>query len=283
MALFAYGQPPRPPAEASTVLTPCWSAARVLDSAWPYVSWKWTPMDSVGTAASLSAVSSALTWPGVATPIVSPSDSSSQPMSIRALATFTTCATGTAPSHGSPKHIERYPRTWAFSAFARATTGSNMASDSATVRFRLRAANVSVAEPNTAIDRAPSASARSSPRSFGTRTGRDTSPTSAMSPRSGNSCSASASWGTHFGCTKLVASIVVRPATARRRMNSAFTGVGTVPFSFWRPSRAPTSWIRTREGRPGAGTFMGSADAVMSPPEGPRPPGSGPSRPSRPR
>src|SRR5204862_4918753 len=30
VALLAYGQPPRPPAEASTVVTPCWSAAKVL-------------------------------------------------------------------------------------------------------------------------------------------------------------------------------------------------------------------------------------------------------------
>ena len=35
VALLAYGQPPRPPAEASTVVTPCWSAARVLARAWP--------------------------------------------------------------------------------------------------------------------------------------------------------------------------------------------------------------------------------------------------------
>lgn len=58
---------------------------------------------------------------------------------------------------------------------------------------------------------------------------------------SGNSCSASASWGTHLGWTKLVASMVVRPESARRRMNSALTSVGTVAFSFCSPSRAPTS------------------------------------------
>lgn len=44
---------------------------------------------------------------GVATPMVSPSESSSQPMACRAVATCTTWASGTGPSHGSPKHIER--------------------------------------------------------------------------------------------------------------------------------------------------------------------------------
>lgn len=107
VALFAYGQPPRPPADASTVVTPCHSAARVLESAWPYVSWKCTPIASVGTPSSFSSDRSVCTCPGVATPIVSPRLSSSQPMSMRAFATETTWGTGTGPSHGSPKHMER--------------------------------------------------------------------------------------------------------------------------------------------------------------------------------
>ena len=52
---------------------------------------------------------------------------------------------------------------------------------------------------------------------------------------------ASASWGTHFGCTKLVASTTGSPAASRRWMNSALASTGTMPFSFCRPSRGPTS------------------------------------------
>ncbi len=43
---------------------------------------------------------------GVATPMVSPRLSSSQPMSRRAVQTRATWCSGTAPSQGSPKHME---------------------------------------------------------------------------------------------------------------------------------------------------------------------------------
>ena len=52
---------------------------------------------------------------------------------------------------------------------------------------------------------------------------------------------ASASWGTHFGWTKLVASTTGSPAASSRRMNSALASTGTMPSSFCRPSRGPTS------------------------------------------
>ena len=52
---------------------------------------------------------------------------------------------------------------------------------------------------------------------------------------------ASASWGTHFGCTKLVDSTTGRPAASSRRTNSALVAVGTGAFSFCSPSRGPTS------------------------------------------
>ncbi|CAM5274713.1 hypothetical protein SALBM217S_03135 [Streptomyces griseoloalbus] len=153
-----------------------------------------------------------------------------------------------------------------------------MASASSTVRLRLALAKDSVALANTATRRAPSASARSRPRSLGTSTGRSTG----RSDTAGNRSSASASCGTHFGCTKLVASIVVRPVPASRRTNSAFTAVGTVCFSFCRPSRAPTSWIRTRAGSPSAGTAMGRPSSLAfmpSPlPRSPQVPRSPPAR-----
>ena len=39
--------------------------------------------------------------------------------------------------------------------------------------------------------------------------------------------------------------MAVRPVAASLRMNSILVGVGTVCFMFWRPSRGPTSIMRT--------------------------------------
>ena len=55
----------------------------------------------------------------------------------------------------------------------------------------------------------------------------------------------SAICGTHFGETNDVASTWVRPAAASRSINSIFTLVGTMVFSFCSPSLGPTSTIRT--------------------------------------
>src|SRR5690349_4764346 len=55
---------------------------------------------------------------------------------------------------------------------------------------------------------------------------------------------ASASCGTHFGLTKLVASIVRSPHAERRSISAILSAVATKVASFWRPSRAPTSTMR---------------------------------------
>src|SRR5215472_11756197 len=47
-----------------------------------------------------------------------------------------------------------------------------------------------------------------------------------------------------------------RPVSARRRMNSILVSVGTVWFSFWRPSRGPTSTMRTLRGIPMSALFL---------------------------
>ena len=60
--------------------------------------------------------------------------------------------------------------------------------------------------------------------------------------------SASASWGTHFGCTMLVVSTTVCPASTSRSTNSALTSTGSTVDSFCNPSRGPTSQIVTRGG-----------------------------------
>jgi hypothetical protein len=54
--------------------------------------------------------------------------------------------------------------------------------------------------------------------------------------------------GTHFGETKLVASTTDRPAPTSLCISWIFTDAGTLPFSFCRPSRGPTSTIFTNLG-----------------------------------
>src|SRR5689334_18359125 len=62
---------------------------------------------------------------------------------------------------------------------------------------------------------------------------------------------ASAICGTHFGLTKLVASTVRRPQSDRRSISAILSAVATGADSFCRPSRGPTSTMRT------AGSLMG--------------------------
>ena len=54
-------------------------------------------------------------------------------------------------------------------------------------------------------------------------------------------------WGTHFGDTKLVVSTTGKPASANRSIKLTFVSVGTMAFSFCRPSRGPTSTIFTED------------------------------------
>src|SRR5688572_20917225 len=64
-----------------------------------------------------------------------------------------------------------------------------------------------------------------------------------------NTSAASASCGTHFGLTKLVASIVFSPVSDRRSISAILSRVAMIAFSFCRPSRAPTSTMRTYAGK----------------------------------
>jgi hypothetical protein len=73
--------------------------------------------------------------------------------------------------YGHPNAVDTYARRHHPSSFARASTGANAASDSATVIPMLALVNASVAAVKTAIASTPAASARARPRSFGTRTG----------------------------------------------------------------------------------------------------------------
>ena len=115
-------------------------------------------------------------------------ESWSAPRSISRSATSTTCSTGTG---ALPRVAEAHRDVGADPqpcvARARATTGANISIDSATVRLRFLRAKVSVALPKMAMCADPGSSARSRPRSLGTRTGRrgprPTSPRSASTSR----------------------------------------------------------------------------------------------------
>src|SRR3712207_1265879 len=58
----------------------------------------------------------------------------------------------------------------------------------------------------------------------------------------------SAICGTHLAETKLPASIAFNPVAERRSISSTLISSGTVFASFCRPSRGPTSTMRTRSG-----------------------------------
>ena len=88
-------------------------------------------------------------------------------------------------------------------------------------------------------------SAFSSPFSFGIRT--ETATSSGGSMRSRTS-SASASCGITSARTKLVTSSRRTPVRASRSISRTFSSVGTISGSFWKPSRGPTSRMRTRSG-----------------------------------
>ena len=97
----------------------------------------------------------------------------------------------------------------------------------------------------TATSFMPAAIAASSPCRFGTSAEyaspglrairRDTSPPSA-------------SWGIHFGFTKLVISMARSPVSESASMSFTLSSVGTMRDSFCRPSRGPTSYIVTSGG-----------------------------------
>ena len=52
---------------------------------------------------------------------------------------------------------------------------------------------------------------------------------------------ASASWGIHFGLTKLVTSMARRPVSDSASISAILSVVGISRASFCRPSRGPTS------------------------------------------
>lgn len=104
---------------------------------------------------------------------------------------------------------------------------------------------VSVAESTTATSCAPAALARSSPLRFGTSTDRRTCGSAACTR--GRSSPASAICGTALGETKLVTSMLPKPAAPSMRASRNLSAVVTCSGWFCSPSRNATSvmWIRS--------------------------------------
>ena len=130
---------------------------------------------------------------------------------------------------------------------ARASTASRPVSDSSIERLTFLRLWVSEALRKTLISwkRSRCRSAFSSPFSFGIRTEIATSSGGSMRSRT---CSASASCGITSARTKLVTSRRFRPVRASWSMSRTLASVGIVSGSFWKPSRGPTSRMRTRVG-----------------------------------
>src|SRR4051794_18131347 len=133
------------------------------------------------------------------------------------------------------------------SSRARPRTRSRPASDSSIERLTFLRLWVSEALRKTLISwkRSRRRSAFSRPFSFGMSTEIATSSGGSMRSRTS---SASASCGMTSARTKLVASTRATPVRASRAMSRTFSSVGTISGSFWKPSRGPTSRMRTRSG-----------------------------------
>src|SRR5882724_12899164 len=125
---------------------------------------------------------------------------------------------------------------------ARATTGLKRSIDSASEQLILAREKPSEAEANTAITLAPACCEASYPFSFGTSTWN--SPGRWLTPRS--TWSEFTICGIAFGDTKAPTSTVCSPAPTSASMNAMRAATLTGVFSFWRPSRGPTSTMRTR-------------------------------------
>lgn len=140
-----------------------------------------------------------------------------------------------------------YPRTVIPHSVAFFATSFARSSPCCTVQLILALLKPSVALTNTATSLAPCSIAISSPFTFGTRTGsrRSGVPCSCLMDSFPSTSRPSANCGIAFGETTDVNSIVRSPVARSRWINSSFTEVGTGSLIFCRPSRGPTSTMRT--------------------------------------
>ena len=188
----------------------------------------------------------------MATPIVSLTATSSQPMSSSRAATRPRVPTG----NGAFVRAAKRRREIAADAQALAPgfigdvgIGRQRLVDALLMFLRL---NVSDAAAKIATSGMPASIARVETARLGT-SARYRVPSRRVTARA--TSTASAICGTHFGLTNAVISTTGRPAAARASMNAILVAVGRIAASFCRPSRGPTSTMVTRRGR----TLVGHA------------------------
>src|SRR5271165_3159015 len=240
----ANGQPPRPPTDASSLVTPSLTAAYALASPDPRVLWKCAPRGvspmSWRTAPTRSAVRR-----GVVVPIVSASASRSTALSHAREITSSTRGGGVGPSNGQSHAVATMTSTDVPLSWAIATIPPICAAASALARPTLARLCPSDADTTYSINRRPAAIARLAP--FGLATSAENS-MSANRANSVASSAASASAGTFDGDTNAVASISRTPVAATASSSSSFAASG-IGSSICRPSRSDTSRIVTCGGR----------------------------------
>ena len=181
-------------------------------------------------------------------PVVSPNATSSQPASASRRAIPNTRSSGTSPSYGQPNDTEITPSQRSPASRAFATTRSSPDSDSSIDRFTFLRLCVSLAERNrlTSSNSKSPASARSSPRSFGIST---EYATSGLRLIERSTSSASDSCGITSARTNEVTSSRRSPVCDRQSISATLSAVAITSGSFWKPSRGPTSRMRTCFGK----------------------------------
>ncbi|KAL1983179.1 hypothetical protein VTN96DRAFT_429 [Rasamsonia emersonii] len=151
-------------------------------------------------------------------------------------------------SAGETARLHAYPLTTTPALLALVATARARSIPCWTVQLMLALLKPSVALMKTAASFTPYFRAMSRPLVLGISTGRRRWVFSVRSFWTGvldSTVWQSASWGIAFGETTDVSSMIRRPVCSRRLISSSLTGVGTLLRMFCRPSRGPTSTIRT--------------------------------------
>ncbi len=161
--------------------------------------------------------------------MVSPKEISSTPNSNSLKAKLKTLSLGIFPSYGHHKEVEMYPLTKSPISLAFLTTGFNISNDPSMSVFMFFLLNVSEAAVRTDILSILTFIALSNPLSFGTMAEYITPSFLFIFWKTS---SASASCGTHLGCTKEVTSISSTPVSESKFTNSTFLSVSMISFMF---------------------------------------------------
>lgn len=157
-----------------------------------------------------------------------------------------------ADRDGNKRSLDAYPLTWMPSERALAATPRLRSKPCCTLHRIFIRLKPSEALTKTATSLTPCFNATSSALVWGIRTGdRIGAESCARTPRmylSASKLSQSASCGIACALTIEVSSTDCRPQSWSRRISSSFIEVGTCCLMFWRPSRGPTSTMRTLAG-----------------------------------